>query len=221
MFGLRDRFNVGWKARYQPISDDVDSWLPQGGDAVPGRMTVFPLRDQEFVVVAPFLPNAAVMKSLRSSGRFGWILIYDSSQLPAADYLKKQLPVSAILAPDSLRATERGCQSLGRFHSGYQLQIKALYGSAGQGFAVMHHTSKRTTLLLSHVIKPTANDRWQLTRRLSRDSSHSLEQIGKHLIDLGSRRPQVTVIFHGEKLWHLTSDEWIERCQQSIGEPEA
>ncbi len=216
MFGLGDRFNVGWKARYQPVSDHIDSWLPQGGDARPGRMTVFPLRDEEYVVVAPFLPNRSVMDSLRTAGRFGWILVYDAFHLSAADYLEKQLPISAVLAPDALRTAHPKLKSVGRFHNGYQLQVKTLYGSAGQGIAVVHRTSKRTTLLLSHVIKPSPPDQWQLSRRLTRDSGHCMEQIGKHLMDLGSRRPEVTVIFHGESLWHLSADEWVERCRRSI-----
>ena len=216
MFGFSDRFNVGWKSTHQPAGEQVDSWLPQGGDARPGRMTVFPLRNEEFVVVAPYLPNRSVMEALRTAGRYGWIIAYDASQLSAADYLEKQLPISAILAPDALRRSHPGLQSLGRFHNGYQLQVKPLYGSADQGVAVVHRNAKRTTLCLSHVLKPKGGQHWQLARRLTRDPNHSVEQIGKHLIDLGSRRTEVTVIFHGETLWHLSADEWVERCQQSM-----
>ena len=94
---LKNLLDPGWQARASQVAPDVTSWLPRPGDARPSRMVCFPLRQDEFVLVAPFLPKREVLEQLKQAGRVGWIVVYDEQQLVAARYLKRYLPIASIV----------------------------------------------------------------------------------------------------------------------------
>ena len=147
---LKNLLDPGWQASLSHVSPDVASWLPRSGDARPSRMVCFPLRQDEFVLVAPFLPKRDVLEQLKQVGRVGWIVVYDEQQLAAARYLKRHLPIAAILSTAAMSRVHTDCESLGRFPAGYHLGVHSLHGSGGQGVAINYRTIRRTTLFLSH-----------------------------------------------------------------------
>ena len=216
MLWLKNLLDPGWQARQSHVSPDVTSWLPRPGDARPSRMVCFPLRQDEFVLVAPFLPKRDVLEQLKQVGRVGWIVVYDEQQLAAARYLKRHLPIAAILSTAAMSRVHSDCESLGRFPAGYRLGVHSIYGSDGQGVAINYRTVRRTTLFVSHVVQPKASRLWAPTRRLRRSADYHPEQLGDHLAELGRGRSKITVVFDGDQVWDMRSDEWIESCQQSV-----
>jgi hypothetical protein len=208
--------NVGWPSSRQQLTPKVNSWLPQGGDVCPSRMVVFPLRTEEFVLAAPFLPKSAQLEQLKQLGRFGWLVVYDEQQLAAARYLQRHEPIAAIIAPKQLSGRYDDCLSVGRFPNGYQLAIHSLHGSSDKGLAVVYRTIRQTTLFLSHVVQAQSSQRWRPTRRLTRSNDYQPDHFVDHLVQLGGGRPQLTVIFHGHRVWELSPQEWAERCREAV-----
>ena len=215
--GIKDFLDPGWTSREQQLDSSIRSWVPQGGDSRPSRMVVVPLRQDEFVLMAPFLPKAGALESMKGLGRFGWIVVYDEQQMAAAKFLKQQLPIASVLGPASLSDQHQECASLGRFHSGYQVQLHPLYGSAGSGVALVHRTTKRTTLILSHSIEPVGSKGLRLARRLERLAEHRPADLREHLIALGKGRSKLSVVFHGAQVWDLEPGDWATLCRKSIG----
>ena len=212
---LKNLLDPGWLARKVNVAPDVTSWMPRQGDARPSRMVCFPLRQDEFVLVAPFLPKRGVLEQLKQMGRVGWIVVYDEQQLAAARYLKRTLPIAAILSTAAMSRVHSDCESLGRFPAGYRLGVHALYGTAGQGVAINYRTVRRTTLFLSHVVQPKSGKVWAAARRLRRTPDYRLDQLAEHLAELGSGRSKITIIFDGDQVWDMRSEEWIELCQEA------
>lgn len=213
---LKNLLDPGWQARASQVAPDVTSWLPRPGDARPSRMVCFPLRQDEFVLVAPFLPKREVLEQLKQAGRVGWIVVYDEQQLVAARYLKRYLPIASILSTAAMSRVHPDCESFGRFPAGYRLGVHPLYGSAGQGVAINYRTVRRTTLFVSHVVQPKSRTSWVATRRLRRSAEYQPEQLADHLAELGRGRPKITVVFDGDQVWDMRSDEWVETCREAV-----
>lgn len=214
--GFRNFLDPGWTSREQALGDSIRGWVAQGGDSKPARMVCAPLRQDEFVLMAPFLPKAKVLESMRELGRFGWIVVYDEQHMAAAKFLQKQLPIAAILGPPSVSDDHEECSSLGRFHSGYQLQLRPLYGSADLGVALVHRTTSCTTLVLSHSIEPVGAAELRVPRRVRRLADYRRSDLSEHLADLGRGRSKLRVVFHGAQVWDLEPDAWAEICTQSL-----
>ena len=215
MMWLRNMVDAGWSAKEQALGGALRSWLPRGGDACPSRMVSVPLRQHEYVIMAPFLPKNEVLEELKQLGSKGYVVVYDEQQLAAARHLARYLPISQILGPGALSAAHSDCASLGRFPAGYRVGVHALHGSAGQGVALVHRSVRRTTLVLSHVVRARKGGLWEPTRRAQRSPGFDLEQLGNHLLELGRGRGAVTAVFDGHRVWDIATSEWVERCQRS------
>ena len=214
--GFRSFLDPGWTSREQDLGGSIRGWVAQGGDSKPSRMVCVPLRQDEFVLMAPFLPKAKVLATMRELGRFGWIVVYDEQHMAAAKFLQEQLPIAAILGPPSVSDRHQECSPLGRFHSGYQLQLRPLYGSADLGAVLVHRTTSCTTLVLSHSIEPVGDSGLRVPRRVSRQADYRRSDLGEHLTELGRGRSKLRVIFHGAQVWDIEPETWAAICKNSL-----
>ena len=214
--GLRDLLkDPGWPSKPQAISAHIKSWLPQRGDSGPGRMTLFPLRQEEYVILAPFIPKHRVLKQLRESGRRGWLVVYDRAQQPGAEYLQRMLPIAGVIAPPALCINQPNYTPVGKFPNAHALQITVLHGTQGTGLALRYRKGSETTLALSHVIRPLSNERIDLTRRMLR-LDHRADDLADHLKRLSRPAQQLRIIFHQRAIWDIDPETWSSRLSQGL-----